>query len=262
MFVPAKYRKIFEIIRKCATRSIEMSQKNEMLKPGIKYLEDHFLFDLPMERNLKIAKILAKSIPKNSKVLDWGCGYGDASYMLSALRPDLDITLFDVLTSDPWEVLTNKIGFEKIIGSDEIMLPFKNNRFDAVIGIGVLEHVKDQNASLAEINRVLKPNGKFYVLLYPNKLSYTEMFQRIIGNPYHDKPFQIDKLVNMLEINRFRVISSKYELMMPFVLSRFPYNIRRIYNLFGNIIIILNDFSEKIPFLNKFGSNITIVAQK
>jgi len=41
-------------------------------------------------------------------VLDWGCGYGDASFMLRSLRPDLDITSYDVLSSPPWEILAKK----------------------------------------------------------------------------------------------------------------------------------------------------------
>lgn len=42
-------------------------------------------------------------------------------------------------------------------------LPFKDNTFDGVISMAVLEHVDDPFACAAEIIRVLKPGGQIYV---------------------------------------------------------------------------------------------------
>ena len=42
-------------------------------------------------------------------------------------------------------------------------LPFKDNTFDGVISMAVLEHVDDPFACAAEIIRVLKPGGRVYV---------------------------------------------------------------------------------------------------
>jgi len=85
-------------------------------------------------------------------VLDWGCGYGDASFMLRSLRPDLDITSYDVLSSPPWEIwLKKKISIRSLIAMKKVA--FEAGRFDAICGIGVLEHVKNQESSLKEIYR-------------------------------------------------------------------------------------------------------------
>lgn len=43
--------------------------------------------------------------------------------------------------------------------SDGLALPFEDNSFDKVICSEVLEHIPDYRAMLAEIDRILKPNG-------------------------------------------------------------------------------------------------------
>lgn len=262
MIIENKFRILFNNIRKCAEISIRLSSEDRKYLPGIKYLEDHFLFDLPLFRNLRIVKDLAKILPKNSKVLDWGCGYGDSGYMLRSLRPDLDITSYDVLSSPPWEVLAKKENLHKITDSNEEKLPFESEYFDAVIGIGVLEHVKNQNDSLKEVRRILKPDGKFFIFLYPNKHSYTERFQKLIGHPHHDKPLSLSELNNLLSDSGFAIEKEGYQLILPIMLSRFPIAIRRIYDYFGNIIFFLNDVLEKIPVLKRFGSNLAVTCRK
>ncbi|MFZ2969686.1 MAG: class I SAM-dependent methyltransferase [Minisyncoccia bacterium] len=262
MFIEKKYRRLFDNIRECAKVSIELSGKDKKYLPGIKYLEDHFLFDLPIYRNLRIVLFLAKKIPENSKILDWGCGYGDSSYMLGSIRPDLDIISYDVLSSPPWEILSKKENLHKITDSNEKKLPFETGCFDAVMGIGVLEHVKDQSDSLREIRRVLKPEGKFYVFLYPNKLSYTEKFQKIIGNPHHDRPLGMKELKKTLIDSGFSVETEEYQLILPIMLSRFPFFVRKLYNNLGNLISAANSILEKMPVINRFSSNIAIICRK
>jgi SAM-dependent methyltransferase len=46
-----------------------------------------------------------------------------------------------------------------VVGVGE-MLPFRDNTFDAVLSLAVLEHVKDPFTCAQEISRVLKPGGK------------------------------------------------------------------------------------------------------
>ena len=43
------------------------------------------------------------------------------------------------------------------------MLPFRDNVFDAIFSLDVLEHVDDPLTSAAEIKRILKPGGMLYV---------------------------------------------------------------------------------------------------
>lgn len=56
-------------------------------------------------------------------------------------------------------------------------LPFKDNTFDAVFSIAVLEHVRDPFRCAAEISRVLKPGGELYCCV--------PFLQPLHGYPHH-----------------------------------------------------------------------------
>ncbi|MEO6263600.1 MAG: class I SAM-dependent methyltransferase [Luteimonas sp.] len=80
------------------------------------------------------------------------------------------------------------------------VLPFKDETFDAVISIAVLEHVKDPFACAREIARVLKPGGQLMCCVpflqplhgYPHH--YYNMTHSGLGNLFSDR-LEIDKQV-------------------------------------------------------------------
>jgi 2-polyprenyl-3-methyl-5-hydroxy-6-metoxy-1,4-benzoquinol methylase len=49
----------------------------------------------------------------------------------------------------------------------EYVLPYDSASFDALLSVGVLEHVANERASLAEIAQVLKPQGLFFASSFP-----------------------------------------------------------------------------------------------
>jgi ubiquinone/menaquinone biosynthesis C-methylase UbiE len=49
------------------------------------------------------------------------------------------------------------------INENACQLPFKDELFDLVLMISVLQEIADQQKALAEVRRVLKPNGIFAV---------------------------------------------------------------------------------------------------
>ena len=64
-------------------------------------------------------------------------------------------------------------------------LPFKNETFDKISAISVLEHIPNDELTIKEIARILKPNGKVFITV-PN--AYTRI-NPIFWLPYyiHDK---------------------------------------------------------------------------
>jgi 2-polyprenyl-3-methyl-5-hydroxy-6-metoxy-1,4-benzoquinol methylase len=61
-------------------------------------------------------------------------------------------------------------------------LPFRDNSFDVVISLEVLEHVESPAAMLREVRRILKPGGWFY-LTCPNYLSFREVHYNVAWLP-------------------------------------------------------------------------------
>jgi ubiquinone/menaquinone biosynthesis C-methylase UbiE len=47
--------------------------------------------------------------------------------------------------------------------ADALKLPFRDNAFGAVICSETIEHIPDESAAIAEIARVLRPNGLLFV---------------------------------------------------------------------------------------------------
>jgi SAM-dependent methyltransferase len=121
-------------------------------------------------------------------VLDWGAGTGHASIYLSragfrATGYSFDSFSYrDLLGDAPYR-------FVRARPNEPIALPFDDGEFDAVLSVGVLEHVRetggDEGASLREIRRVLRPGGVLICVYLPNKRSWIEAFARWRGAGGH-----------------------------------------------------------------------------
>jgi SAM-dependent methyltransferase len=73
-------------------------------------------------------------------------------------------------------------------------LPFGDASFDAVVSVGVLEHVRESGGtelgSLREIARILRPGGVFICYHLPNEYSLIELLARLVpGKPHHRYKF-------------------------------------------------------------------------
>lgn len=100
------------------------------------------------------------------RALDYGCGNGSVVEM--GLAQGLDISGVDVFyVGSNDRQITNEKGllgkyvFEIVDGK----IPYPEVYFDFVISNQVFEHVPDLDAVLAEIHRVLKPDGHMLALL-------------------------------------------------------------------------------------------------
>ena len=94
-------------------------------------------------------------------VLDCGCGFG--SYY--PLTKDLN-TLYLDLSYNQLKRFGKIYGLRsnRICG-DVLNLPFKDNVFDLILSINLLEHIEDIDGALKELRRVLKDRGILIVVV-------------------------------------------------------------------------------------------------
>src|SRR5882724_9413482 len=121
-------------------------------------------------------------LSKIARALDWGCGNGHFSYFLT--RNNIQTVGFSF--EDMPAHLKNVSLFEHVrAGKDPVALPFPAQSFDAVFSIGVLEHVHEAGgnpeASMKEIDRVLKTGGLFFCFHLPNRYTWIEFTVRTVN---------------------------------------------------------------------------------
>ena len=100
-----------------------------------------------------------------AKVLDIGCGEGQIARVLQ--RRNLDNQL--VVGVDPTEGQI-RVAVERSVGDTYLRsgadgLPFAAGSFDAVLACLVFEHIDALDDAIAEVSRVLRPNGRFSFFL-------------------------------------------------------------------------------------------------
>ena len=145
----------------------------------------YLLYHIDVEKNER----------ENISILEWGCGVGFHGAVLRALgffvkSCDIPNALSD---GQDYVVDKNTITFLK----DPILLPFEDGEFDVVLSFGVLEHVMDEKASIAEIARVLRNRGLFFVTMLPALVSYINKFAHLRGDYYHDRLYTKNSVQNL-----------------------------------------------------------------
>ena len=185
-------------------------------------------FGVDIKWRKKILKMVAQKNPEN--ILDIATGTGDLAILLSKTSANKIIGLD--ISAGMLEVGKQKIAdknlsskIEMILGDSE-KIPFEDNSFDAVTVAFGIRNFENLEKGLAEILRVLKPNGLFVILetsipeKFPFKQGYIFYTKNIL--PIIGKLFSKDKVA-------YQYLSDSA--------SIFPYGIK------------LNNILQKIGFI-------------
>lgn len=114
-----------------------------------------YVLDFERRIERKVAEFAA-AIPAGARVLDAGAGEGTYKRWFQGQRYiGLDLGVGD----GQWDYS----GLD-VVG-DLGSLPFPDGVFDAAINIVTLEHVRDPRAVMRELARVLKPGGRFLLVV-------------------------------------------------------------------------------------------------
>ncbi len=107
---------------------------------------------------------LALGLPRGSSVLEIGCGRGiGLGVFARRLDPerlagvDVDRQLLGLAQGD-----LHADGVEaQLVAGDARALPFPDSSFDLIVDFGTLFHISEPDLALADIKRVLRPDGQF-----------------------------------------------------------------------------------------------------
>ena len=145
-------------------------------------------------------------IEDNQSLLEIGFGNGNFFNKLFSQAQNISISGIDFSETMLKEAILNnqlfiRKGVLKLVFGDCEILPYPDNSFDKVFCINVIYFWKNPLKNLAEINRVLKPNGKFYTGVRNSESMKKMPFTRFGFNIYE-----------MQEWERI-LIESKFELV-------------------------------------------------
>lgn len=157
-------------------------------------------FGIDIKWRKKVLQIVSKSNPKI--VLDIATGTGDLAILMAQTNAEKIIGLD--ISAGMLEVGVKKIAAKKLSDTIEMILadsenmPFEDNYFDAITVAFGVRNFENLEKGLAEILRVLKPNGVFVILetSVPDKTPYRQGYNFYSKNilPIIGKIFSKDQV--------------------------------------------------------------------
>lgn len=162
-------------------------------------------------------------IPKNSSILDVGCGDGKIASSISKRTNSRKILGIDILLRNDCKIPSLKF--------DGINLPFKTNTFDYILLIDVLHHTDYQKELLIECTRVSKNGIILKDHKYENKFQYQILrFMDRVGN----SRFDVNLPHNYLTANEWEYLFNFCHLKSNFELINLDLYPRPFNYLFDN----------------------------
>lgn len=156
---------------------------------------------------------------EESNILDIGCH--DGTFL--SLVKNRNNNFYGIEAND-WGVEKSRekgIEIRQFFFDDKANLPYEDNFFDIVVAGEIIEHIFDTDFFLAEIRRVLKPEGKLLIST-PNIASLgrrllllfgisplVELSPNEAGSVGHIRYFTFKTLKQLLKKHKFKIVSSR-----------------------------------------------------
>lgn len=134
-------------------------------------------------------------------ILEVGCGIGNFTKDLTKYGP---VWAFDI-NKNHIATTIKKVKGKVQVGIGDIETGnyfFKNRQFDSIICLNVLEHIQNDRKAVANLYKLLKPNGYLCLLVPANPFLMGEI-DKAIG---HFRRYNLNQLITLLGDNQFKII--------------------------------------------------------
>ena len=212
---------------------------------------------------IRIAELVNSYVERRrvgTPILDWGCGYGQVSWLLQ-LR-GVDVVSFDVQRMPARESIPVLNSIKIDCGEDLVALPYESGSFGAVLSIGVLEHVPDIHGSLKEISRIMQAGGLLFLFMFPNRFSWAEWIAERRGTSVHPAKFTMRETGKILRSHGFAVESKGRRNFLPRNLTGFPSRVKDVYGRFYRQIDAIDRILANTPPTSYLSGVLEFVARK
>jgi len=216
---------------------------------------------------IRIANDIAQQA--SGQLLDWGCGYGQMTYLLQ--QRGFQVTAFDIGPPDatlPAIPICRDLTVVRSLHPTN--LPFGPVNFDVVLSCGVLEHIDEcsgqlgnEQKSLHEIARILRPGGLLLIYQLPQRYAWQEALIRHYKLGYsHPQRYTATEIKQTLHDTGFEVQGLRRANLIPKNLTGMPPTLRRAYSRFSRVLIAADGILAQIPALNHVAGVLEITARK
>jgi ubiquinone/menaquinone biosynthesis C-methylase UbiE len=148
-------------------------------------------------------------------VLEIGCGNGaGAKLILEYFKPrrltalDPDPAMLRLARKRLAQAVAE--GAAEVVEGDAQNLRFESGSLDAVFNFGIVHHLEDWRQGVAEVARVLKPGGAFYIEEIFQGLYANAVLRHVVAHPEHDC-FQAPQFKAALKDNGFVLLPGHHE---------------------------------------------------
>lgn len=161
------------------------NQREAVLESASNYLYSNTATGFLQRWGHEVAGHICKN--RDGATLDLGCGRGDHfPYAHGASYVGID------KSEESLSDLRRRFPEFKAIKADVFSLPFEDATFDSIVSVYVLEHIRDIESCLREVDRVLKQNGEFIVVVPTWEGFLFKLGREITIKRHMQKKFNID----------------------------------------------------------------------
>lgn len=146
-----------------------------------------------------------KGLPKDSVVMDLGCGTGDLIRFLASHFRQLNFIGEDIDEKTLNYAKQFKQGNTSYIKGVENHIPVNSSSIDLIYFHEVIEHTENDKLFVGEIRRILKKHG-VATLTTPNRIHVP--FKNT--NPDHKRHYTVSELKKLLINSGFKILSVDY----------------------------------------------------